>query len=96
MLFPNFPALHATPSPDWLEIIQLDRSDWRISDARLGSPDGDRLVGYIERLARDRYELLWMTDPLRWAYVDSFDAARTAFADSVRFTGMILSERDAF
>lgn len=34
-----------------------------------------------------------MSDPMRWGYAPSFEAALVAFGDSVRFAGEILPQR---
>jgi hypothetical protein len=78
---------------EWLEVIRLSRVDWRISDSRIDVDDSTRLLGYIERQFHDRYEVLWMTDPLRWAYVESFDAALAGFGESARFTVQTQADR---
>jgi hypothetical protein len=80
--------------PDWLKVVQLDRENWRISDARVEVADNSGLLGFIERISSRRYEILWMTDPLRWAYEGSFDAAVRGFFESVRFGGTVLAERE--
>jgi hypothetical protein len=69
--------------------VRLDKSDWRISSGA----DPDNLLGYIERQRSGRFEVTWMTDPMRWGYASSFDEALLAFGDSVRFTGEILDQR---
>jgi hypothetical protein len=80
-------------SKAWLEVRRLDRTDWRISDARLDVGSDDRLLGYVERLGRWRYEVLWVTAPFGWAYVKSLDLAVAAVADREHFVGVIRSER---
>ena len=72
-----------------LSVVRLGKTDWRISDAL----DPDILLGYIERQRADRFEVTWMSDPMRWGYARSFDDALTAFADSARFGGEIFPER---
>jgi hypothetical protein len=72
---------------DEIVLVRLGKADWRISN-----PEGD-LLGYVERQHADRYEVVWMTDPLRWGYADSFDAAIAAFGESVRFTGETADKR---
>lgn len=72
-----------------LAIVRLGRAEWRVSDA---AGDG-QLLGYIERLRADRFELVWMSDPIRWGYTDTFDAALSAFADGDRFVGEIFPTR---
>jgi hypothetical protein len=72
-----------------LSIVRLGKTDWRISS---GS-NPDELLGYIERQRSGRFEVTWMTDPMRWGYAASFDEALLAFGDSVRFTGEILEQR---
>ena len=81
-------------TPDWLEIVRVGRAEWRISDTRVDSFDSARLLGYVERLLRNRYELVWMTDPMRWGYVETFAEAIAGFEDSARFGGHISAERD--
>jgi hypothetical protein len=81
-------------TPDWLEGVRLSRTDWRVSDARVPAAEPGYLLGYVERLLRDRYEILWMTDPMRWAYTDSLDAALKGLAEGARFTGSTQVDRD--
>jgi hypothetical protein len=82
------------PANDWLEVLRLDRKDWRISDARVEKSEPRRLLGYIERLRRDRYEILWLTEPVGWAYATSFDLALAAFAHRDQFAGTVSPQRD--
>jgi hypothetical protein len=72
-----------------LEVVKLGRTEWRISDAA----EPMRLLGFIERQRAGRFEVVWMSDPMRWGYADSFDAALLAFGDSARFTGEIAANR---
>jgi hypothetical protein len=72
-----------------LSVVRLGRTDWRISSG----VDGEELLGYIERQSGGRFEVLWMSDPVRWGYVDSFDEALVAFGDSVRFSGEVFGDR---
>jgi hypothetical protein len=81
-------------STDRLEVIRLSWSEWRISDSRLPDSDPDRLLGYVERLSRRRYEVVWMTDPMRWGYAESLAAALAGLANGERFSGTTLAERD--
>jgi hypothetical protein len=74
---------------DWIEITPLDRHEWRISDARIPSSDPAHLLGYIEEQSHRRFEILWMTDPIRWGYTDTFSAALNGFADAQEFVGRI-------
>jgi hypothetical protein len=74
---------------DGLDVVRLSRTDWRVSKRA----EPEQLLGYIERQRGDRYEVLWMTDPMRWGYAPSFEDALVAFGDSARFTGEILAER---
>lgn len=60
---------------DGLELEQLSRHDWRVSDARALATDPGRIIGFIERLSRDRFEVLWLVEPPLWAYIESFGAA---------------------
>jgi hypothetical protein len=75
---------------DGLTIVRLGKTDWRISSAG----NAEELLGYIERQRGGRFEVVWMTDPMRWGYAASFDEALLAFSDSVRFTGEVLDNRD--
>ena len=77
-----------------LEVIRLDRTGWRISNSFITEGVPGRLLGYIERLDRDRYEVLWIAAPISWAYVDSFELALAAVADRPHFSGVIAPERD--
>ena len=77
-----------------IEVIRLDRTAWRISNSSIDQGDSGRLLGYIERLANDRYEVLWLAAPVSWAYVDSFELALAAAADRPHFSGTIEPERD--
>jgi hypothetical protein len=72
-----------------LTVVRLGKTDWRVSSG--SNPDD--LLGYIERQRSGRFEVTWMTDPMRWGYAASFDEALVAFGDSVRFTGEILDNR---
>jgi len=77
-----------------IEVIRLDRTAWRISNSFIDEGDPGRLLGYIERLESDRYEVLWLAAPISWAYVDSFKLALAAVADRPHFSGTIEPERD--
>ena len=57
--------------------------------------DPARIMGFIERLAHDRFEVLLMVAPTGWAYVDSFGYALVAFSDRSRFEGKLESQRDS-
>ena len=80
--------------PAWLEVIRLNRTAWRISNSSISQGDPDRLLGYIERLSSDRFEVLWLGAPISWAYVTSFEVALAAVADRSQFSGIIEPERD--
>ena len=82
--------LASKPLYSTLSVVRLDKTDWRVSDA----VQPDLILGFIERQRASRFEITWMSDPIRWGYATSFDAALGAFADSAHFTGEILSERD--
>ncbi len=77
-----------------LEVIRLDRTGWRISNSFIKDGVPGRLLGYIERLDRDRYEVLWIAAPISWAYVNSFELALAAVADRLQFSGIVEKERD--
>jgi len=77
-----------------LEIIRLDRTGWRISNSSIDQGDPSRLLGYIERLDSDRYEVLWLAAPISWAYFDSFELALAAVTDRPHSSGTIQPERD--
>lgn len=72
-----------------LEVVRLGRAEWRISDAA----EPAQLLGFIERQRAGRFEVVWLSDPVRWGYADSFDAALLAFGDNARFTGEIVANR---
>ena len=80
--------------PEWLEVVRLGRTDWRVSDSRVESADPGRLVGFIEKLPPGRFELVWITYPIRWGYTDTLSAALSGMAEGVRFDGAI-TERDS-
>lgn len=77
-----------------LEVIRLDRTGWRISNSSIDEGGPGRLLGYIERLERERYEVLWLAAPISWAYVVSFELALAAVADRPQFSGIVEPERD--
>jgi len=77
-----------------IEVIRLDRTAWRISNSFIDEGEPGRLLGYIERLNSDRYEVLWLTAPISWAYVESFELALAAVTDSTHFNGTIAPERE--
>jgi hypothetical protein len=79
------------PSFEGIHVVRLGRTEWRVNS----EADPDRPLGYIERQRADRYEVTWMTDPMRWGYAASFDEALVAFGDSVRFPGDIFDTRAA-
>jgi hypothetical protein len=74
---------------DGVEIVRLGRGDWRVNDAA----HPDRLLGYIERQRSGRFEVMWMTDPMRWGYAASFEEALAAFGESVLFVGEVFERR---
>jgi len=77
-----------------IEVIRLNRTAWRISNSSIDEGDPGRLLGYIERLESDRYEVLWLAAPVSCAYVDSFELALAAATDRPHFSGIIEPERD--
>ena len=77
-----------------IEVIRLDRTGWRISNSSIDQGDSSRLLGYIERLDSDRYEVLWLAAPISWAYVGSFELALAAVIDRPHFSGIIEQERE--
>jgi len=74
---------------DSLAVVRLGRAEWRVSDAG----DANELLGFIERQTAGRFEIVWMSDPIRWGYAETFDSALMAFGDSLRFTGETLPKR---
>ena len=72
-----------------IDVVRLSRTDWRVSR----SDEPERVLGYVERQGANRFEIVWMTDPMRWGYTITFDDALMAFGDASRFTGEILDER---
>ena len=87
-------AADSARTADWLEVTRIGKRDWRVSDTRREVGDSTRLLGFVERIRRDRFEVLWMTEPLRWAYLPSMSEAIEAFGDSLRFTGEQIPERE--
>jgi hypothetical protein len=83
--------LAVTPLYESLSVVRLGKTDWRVSDAS----QPDRLLGFIEFQRPGRFEVTWMSDPVRWGYTDSFDEALVGFADSSRFIGEVFPERAA-
>lgn len=88
---PAAPANTSIP----LEVIRLDHSSWRISNSLIDPSDPARIMGFIERLERDRFEVLLLTPPTGWAYVDTFGLALSAFTNREHFEGEIEGQRDA-
>jgi hypothetical protein len=80
-------AIQRTPYPS-LEVVRLGRAEWRVSEAA----DAGTLLGFVERQNGGRFEIVWMSDPIRWGYVDSFDAALAAMAEPEQF-GDVLQAR---
>jgi hypothetical protein len=80
--------------PEWLEVVRLGHTDWRVSDSRVDSADPRRLVGFIEKLPTGRFELVWITYPIRWGYTDTLSAALSGMAEGAQFAGAI-AERDS-
>lgn len=72
-----------------IDVRRLGRSEWRIADAA----DPDHILGFIERQGHDRFEIVLMSDPVRWAYAESFESALIAFGDGGRFGGELLAQR---
>lgn len=87
------PSDPAALVPIWLEVVRLGRTDWRVSDSRIESADPSRLVGFIEKLSNSRFELVWMTYPVRWGYAHTLSAALGGMAEGARFAGAT-AERD--
>jgi hypothetical protein len=81
-------TIQPTPYPE-LEVVRLGRSEWRICD----SSDPSRVLGYIERQRHDRFEIVWMADPMRWGYTATLEDALLAFGDSARFAGEVFTQR---
>ncbi|GGL03204.1 hypothetical protein GCM10007382_23800 [Salinibacterium xinjiangense] len=77
-----------------LEVIPLDGSRWRISDSMVNERDPCWLLGYVERLEHDKYEVLWLAAPVTWAFVASFEDALAAVADRTQVTGAIQAQHD--
>jgi hypothetical protein len=59
----------------WVQLERLDGSYWCVSDSRIDDADPARLLGYVERLGRHRYEALRLSDPVRWDYCETLEAA---------------------
>ena len=77
-----------------LEVICLGGSRWRISDSTVNEHDSRWLLGYVERLEQDKYEVLWLAAPVAWAYVSSFEDALAAVADRTQLCGAVQPQRD--
>ena len=77
-----------------LEVVRLNRVEWRVSDTERADGDPLRLLGYVERLAREEYELLWLVPLMGWSYVGSLGSALVALADRSRFDGEIVARRN--
>jgi hypothetical protein len=76
-----------------LEVIRLARKEWRIVDTRVSGGEPARLLGFIERLGRSRYEVQWVGETAGWAYVTSFDLALAALVNRDEFAGTIQAAR---
>lgn len=85
---PRVTTIQHTPYAS-LEVVRLGRTEWRVSEAS----ERAQLLGFIERQRRDRFEILWMSEPIRWGYAKTFDSAIVAFGDTASFTGEISLER---
>jgi len=79
---------------EWLEVVRLDHDNWKISDTRLAEDDSLRLLGFVERLHRLRFEITKLTDPISWAYVPSFGQALASFEETFDFDAILEVERD--
>jgi hypothetical protein len=78
---------------DGLELVRTSRTDWRVVDTRALQSDPGRVLGFIERMRYSRYELLWTTEPPRWAYVSSLRLAAAAFATEPTCSGVTETSR---
>jgi len=81
-------------TPIWLEVVRLSRTDWRISDSRINAGESGRVLGYAEKLHHDRFEVVWITEPVRWAYTVRLHDALHGFTEGARFTGATQLTRD--
>lgn len=81
-------SIQHNPYPE-LEVVRLGRGEWRICEAS----DPSRVLGYIERQRHDRFEIVWMADPMRWGYTATLDDALLAFGDNARFAGEVFTQR---
>jgi hypothetical protein len=77
-----------------LEVVRLGRHDWRVSDSTLDRDDPARLLGFIERLKRGHFGVLWISDPPKWAYTVSLTTAVAALAGADSFVGVRSVNRD--
>lgn len=84
----------ASLPPTPLEVIRLEHSSWQISNAAMDASDPTRIMGFIERLDEDRFEVRLLVSPIGWAYVENFGLAVVAFADRARFVGDVGPDRD--
>jgi hypothetical protein len=88
MIWAKFaPAVRVAEVPDWLAVIRVGRKEWRISDSRIDASVSGHLIGFVEKLPTGRFELVWITEPIRWGYSDTFAEAVAGMADRTAFVG---------
>jgi len=71
-----------------VDITQVSKTDWRVSNS------ADQVLGYVEQLSSHRYEVMWLTEPLRWGYTSTFPDAIAAVAGADESVAEIWPERD--
>jgi hypothetical protein len=79
--------------PNWVEVVRVGRCDWRVSDSRIAVTDPGHVLGYVEKFSRSQFEVLWMTNPMRWGRVDNLAAAIANIAHGRSFGDTTTAER---
>lgn len=59
---------------DDIEVMDVSRLEWRVSDTRISTDDARSVIGFIEKKA-GVFEVLMFGDPLRFSMHDTMDAA---------------------
>jgi len=81
-------------APIPLEVVRLEHANWRISNSLLDAGEPTRVMGFIERLDHELFEVLLLVPPTGWAYVESFGHALAAFSDRERFDEEVAAQRE--
>jgi hypothetical protein len=75
-----------------VSVRKTGRNDWRVTRV---NDDSLQPLGFVEQLGPRRFEIVWMSDPIRWGYADSLDDAILAVADGMRFAGEVSDEPES-